>query len=68
MGKHFPIFATSKTAAALFELTESAFLNFVSEGTFPKAKKIGDLERWDTEELRSIVRGEAPDGFEDVEW
>ena len=68
MGKHFPIFATSKTAAALFEMTESAFLNFVSEGTLPKAKKIGNAERWDTEELISVVRGEALDGYEDVEW
>ena len=68
MGKHFPMYATLKTAAALFDMTPKEFSGLVSDGVLPKSRKIGGYERWETDELKSIVRGEAPDGFEDIKW
>ncbi len=68
MGKHAPLFAKAKTAAALFEMTQGEFLALVDEGVLPKPQKIGPFERWGTDELKAIVRGEKADGYEEVEW
>jgi DNA-binding IclR family transcriptional regulator len=68
MGKHTPLFATAKTAAALFEMTQGEFLALVEEGVLPRPQKIGPYERWETDELKAIVRGEKADGYEEIEW
>ena len=68
MGKHTPLFATAKTAAALFEMTQGEFLTLVEEGVLPRPQKIGPYERWETDELKAIVRGENADGYEEIEW
>ena len=68
MGKHAPLFATAKTAAALFEMTKSEFLSLVDEGVLPKPQKIGPYERWATDELKAIARGEKADGYEEIDW
>lgn len=68
MTKHTPFFATAKTAAALFEMSPREFLALVENGVFPKPVRIGSHERWETDALKAIVRGEPSDGFEDVAW
>jgi hypothetical protein len=68
MGKHTPIFATAKTAAALFEMKPCEFLTLVADGVLPKPQRIGPYERWETDELKAIARGDRADGYEEVEW
>jgi hypothetical protein len=68
MSKHAPTFATSKTAAALFEMRQAEFLALVSEGVLPRPRKIGPHERWDTVELCAIARGDRADDYGDVKW
>ncbi len=68
MGQHTPLFATAKTAAALFEMTQGEFLALVEEGVLPKPQQIGPHERWETDELKAIARGEKADGYEEIQW
>ena len=68
MNKFAPMFVTLKTAAALFEMKPQEFKQLVEQGILPKARSISTFERWDAQELQSIVRGEPMTGFEDVKW
>ncbi len=68
MGKHTPIFASAKTAAALFEMTQGEFLALVKEGVLPKPQKIGPYERWETDELKAVAKGTKTDGYEEIQW
>jgi hypothetical protein len=44
------------------------FLSLVADGVLPGPRKVGPFQRWDTEELRAVMRGDLVDGFEDVKW
>ena len=66
--KHLPMFVTLTTAAALFEMSPKEFERLVNIGALPRPYKIADYERWDADELQSVVRGEPLTGFEDVTW
>lgn len=68
MGKYAPLFATAKTAAALFEMKQGEFLALVEDGILPKPQKIGPYERWETDELKAIAKGVKADGYEEIEW
>ena len=54
-----PIFATDRTAAKLLDMKPAEFRELVEAGALPGPRKIGDLDRWDVDELRRIVSGEA---------
>lgn len=56
MGKHTPLFASEATAAALLDMKPAEFRDLVARGALPGPNK---LDRWDVEELRAIMRGEA---------
>lgn len=68
MGRIAPIAVAEKGAAQLLDLKPAEFRNLVSEGILPRPRKVGPYERWDAEELRSVMRGDLADGFEDVKW
>lgn len=51
-----PDFPRARTAAKLLDMSEREFLQLVEEGILPKPCK---LDRWDREELRKIMRGDA---------
>lgn len=57
-----PILVGEKMAARLFDMKLAQFRSLVSGGQLPPPKRIGDFERWDTDELRRIANGEAMDG------
>ena len=62
------LFAGDEKAAALLDLKPAEFRGLVDDGVLPKPTKIGGFERWDVEQLRTIVRGEAADGIGEVNW
>ncbi len=39
----FPLYATLKTAAALFEMKKETFLGLINQGVLSKARKIGAM-------------------------
>jgi predicted HTH domain antitoxin len=51
-----PIFASERTAARLLDMSVAAFKRLVKEGSLPPATR---FDRWDVEELRQIMRGDA---------
>lgn len=51
-----PIFASERTAAKLLDMSVGDFQRLVAEGVLPGPVGLG---RWDVEELRRIVRGDA---------
>jgi hypothetical protein len=51
-----PIFASERTAARLLDMSVAEFQRLVKEGSLPPATR---LDRWDVEELRRIMRGDA---------
>ncbi len=57
--KPAPIFATETTAARLCEMTAEEFRQAVAAGYLPPPLAIGKLRRFDVEELRRVIRGEA---------
>ena len=61
-----PIFANSKKAAQLFDMTEPEFLGHVAAGHLPPARMIGKQARWDVEEMQRIARGESTE--EPMTW
>lgn len=68
MSKHAPIFASERTAAQLLDMKPAEFRALVDRGALPGPRRLGDLERWDVEELRRIITGEAAEGMGDVRW
>lgn len=63
-----PLFANERTAAKLLDMELEQFRNLVKGGHLPGPKRIGPLERWDTEELQQIISGNAIDGLEALKW
>ncbi len=51
-----PIFASERTAARLLDMTVAEFQRLVADGSLPPPAR---LDRWDVEELRRIMRGDA---------
>ena len=54
-----PIFASETNAARLLDLKPAEFRSLVDGGHLPRPKGLGGFERWDVEELRRIIRGDA---------
>lgn len=57
--KPTPIFAAEDTAARLCDMTAEEFRRLVEAGHLPPPRVIGKLRRYDVEELRRVIRGEA---------
>ncbi len=68
MGRIDRIAVAEKTAAKMMDLAPIEFRRLVSEGVLPRPRKVGPFERWDADELKAVLRGDAGDGFEDVQW
>ena len=49
-------------------MSERQFLDLVEADIFPKPLKIGDLDRWDMEDICRIVSGEPDDGLKETIW
>jgi predicted DNA-binding transcriptional regulator AlpA len=50
------LFARDVTAAKMLDMKPAEFRRLVEEGALPRPVS---LDRWDVEELKSIMRGEA---------
>lgn len=60
MSKLIPIFASARTAAALFDIPEAKFMELVEAGHLPPATPIGGgVKRWDVALLKRIASGDA---------
>jgi hypothetical protein len=68
MGKISPLAVAERTAAKMMDMAPAQFRELVAQGVLPRPRKVGPLERWDAEELRSVMRGDFVDGYEDVQW
>lgn len=56
-----PILARDTTAAAMLDMTPAEFRRLVDRGALPKPLRIGDMIRWDMDQIRRIVSGDAAD-------
>jgi len=65
MSRLTPLFADAKTAASLLCMKRAEFLNLVEQGALPSPCR---LNRWDVQELQSIMRGDKACGYEDTKW
>ena len=63
-----PIFATERSAAKLLDMKPADFTQLVDGGHLPKPRDIAGMKRWDVEELRRVIAGEAAEGMGDVNW
>lgn len=63
-----PMFANEQNAAKLLDLKPAEFRFLVDGGHLPRGRDLGGFVRWDVEELRRIIRGEAIDGIGGVKW
>lgn len=63
-----PIFAAEPTAAKLLDMKPHEFRELVDKGVLPPPRDLDGLKRWDVQELRRIISGEAADGMGDVKW
>lgn len=61
-----PMFASDTKAAQLLDLKPTEFRSLVNEGHLPPGKDICGFVRWDVEELRRIIRGDAVE--EEMKW
>jgi hypothetical protein len=69
MARLAPILADDKDAAALLSMKPAEFRALVEAGHLPKGREIAPgFTRWDVEQLRRIVRGDAAHGLGDVQW
>lgn len=57
-----PIYASASTAAKLLDMKPREFAQLVEAGHLPPPRRIGDLERFDVAELRSVIRGDLIGG------
>ncbi|WP_292292995.1 hypothetical protein [Marivita sp.] len=64
-----PIAVKERTAAAMFDMTQTEFRELVSLGVLPPAKPIGGTKRWSVAELNAILSGakRRPEDDEDFE-
>lgn len=63
-----PIFANQRSAARLLDMKPAEFTQLADTGHLPRPRKIGNMNRWDVDELRRIITGEATEGMGDVKW
>ncbi len=63
-----PIFASESSAAKMLDMKLADFRRLVEQGDLPPPREIGGLKRWDIEEIRGIISGEAVDGMVGVQW
>jgi hypothetical protein len=63
-----PLLASEATAAKLMDMPVAEFRRLVQGGHLPGPVRIGDAERWPTEDLVRIAKGEAAEGLGDVRW
>lgn len=54
-----PLFANDKTTASLLDLKTTEFLKLVDEGALPPPIKIGKYSRWEVDQIRAIITGNA---------
>ena len=67
--KQAPLFASERSAARLLDMTPADFRELVDAGHLPRGREIAPgMVRWDVEDLRRVMRGEAVDGMGDVKW
>lgn len=62
--KDAPLFASEASAARLLDMKPGQFRELVRAGHLPAPKRIGDVERFDVDELRRVLRGDAIGGGE----
>lgn len=63
-----PLFASEANAARLLDMRPAEFRTLVEAGHLPPPRDIGGLKRWDVQDLRRIITGEAAEGLGDVKW
>jgi hypothetical protein len=64
---HPPLFATDRTAAALLDMKHGEFLALVKAGHLPPPIELASgVKRWDVQQLRSIISGNAAD--QELQW
>ena len=68
MPAHAPIFANERSAARLLDMKPAEFTRLVDRGHLPKPRDIAGMKRWDVDELRRTIVGEAAEGMGDVKW
>lgn len=69
MAKVDPIMVSDATAARMLDLPLSTFRRLVVEGVLPSGREIAvGIVRYDVENLRRAVKGQAIEGMEDVQW
>ncbi|MDO8983799.1 hypothetical protein [Cypionkella sp.] len=66
MRKAEPIFASEASAAKLLDMKPAELRAQVEAGNLPPPKQIGPFERFDVDELRRVIRGEAMGGA--MQW
>lgn len=64
MAQITPIFASVNTAAKLLDMKPGEFRRLVEQGALPGPVR---HERWDVEQIRAIMRGDAVRRNEDFE-
>jgi len=62
-----PLFADERTAAQLLDMAPATFRRLVADGVLPPPCRVGEIERWDVEELQAIMRGRKPRRREELE-
>ncbi len=62
MAHQLPLFVGEVKAAQLLDIKPSEFRKLVDAGHFPRGREFCGYVRWDVDELRQIVRGEAVEG------
>jgi len=55
------------TAARMLDLSAAEFRKLVSAGALPPPARIGTHERWNVDQLRAILRGDAARPNDDFE-
>jgi len=64
-----PILASETSAAKLLDMKPAEFCALVERGHLPRGREIAPgYIRWDVEDLRRIIRGDAIDGMDGVQW
>lgn len=64
-----PLFTNEANTARLLDLSLEKFRECVRNGHLPRGREIAPGEaRWDVEDLRAILRGDAVGGMSDVKW
>lgn len=67
MGISQNIMVDVRGAAKLMDMRTEEFLRLVESGVLPRAMKLGSLERWSVDDLRSIATGKILDNAR-MEW